>query len=86
MEAAKRAEAASLSKPEPPTKPMATAQHSTHESNTYVQRRALPPPAAIKRPASDELIELSNLPRFTRSARRNRDAPSTPPAAHLPRR
>ena len=88
MEAAKRAEAeaAALEDREPVTKPTPAAQSSVQETTTHVQRRALPGPSAGKRPASAELIELANLPRFTRSSRWSHDAPATPPAAHLPRR
>ncbi|TKA72478.1 hypothetical protein B0A55_06698 [Friedmanniomyces simplex] len=79
---------ASVPDEEAPARPTPTASRSfNQESNTYVQRRALPGPTAAKRTSVHaEPIELMNLPPFTRSGQVGRGAPVTPPAAHLQRR
>ncbi|TKA68235.1 hypothetical protein B0A55_10034 [Friedmanniomyces simplex] len=79
---------ASVPDEEAPARPTPTASRSfNQESNTYVQRRALPGSTAAKRTSVHaEPIEFSNLPRFTSSGQVGRGEPVTPPAAHLPRR
>ncbi|KAK3069809.1 hypothetical protein LTR53_011569 [Teratosphaeriaceae sp. CCFEE 6253] len=86
MEAAQSAEAAPSGKSVLPATLTSTARLTRQENNAHVQRRPLPAPHAAQRPLSSELIELHNLPRFTRPSRWSRDGPTTPPPAHLPRR
>ncbi|KAK5723891.1 hypothetical protein LTR17_013820 [Elasticomyces elasticus] len=88
MDMAKRAEAAAVNvnQTEELAKPTRTASRTTQDNRTYVQRRPLPGPAAPEQAVEPEQIELSNLPQFTRSGHTGRNAPSTPPPAHLPRR
>ncbi|KAK1059993.1 hypothetical protein LTR74_012214 [Friedmanniomyces endolithicus] len=101
MDMAKRAEAAAASASvsastatappsvpgETPTRPTATASRASYqEGNTYVQRRALPGPPAKRVSVHSEPIELSNLPKFTRSGEVGGEGPVTPAAAHLARR